>query len=103
MSLRSAIPIVLNRFDFGKVQKVMTFLNWRWMGDPQSPTEQELIDCATSMLYSCVRLFEEQGCPASGMFCATGGLQAVIHTYPKGKPKLELLFYVDQSESFGEY
>lgn len=101
MSLHDAVPIILNRFDFDKVQKVMTFLNWRWQGAAQSPTEMELIDCARDLLHTCVALFEKQGCPVHGMFTATGGFEAVIHTFAKGPPKLELLFYVDSSSHGG--
>ena len=44
-SLYAAIPILMNRFDFAQVHKVMTFLNWRWAlteADHAVPSQSEL-------------------------------------------------------------
>lgn len=102
-TLKDAIPIVMNRFDFEKTRKVMEFLNWSWAGDALPPTIDELKKCALYLLDGCVRMFEEKGSPQSGMTWATGGFEASVQTFEKSEPRLQLLFYVDQTSSSGEY
>ena len=41
--LQKHIDAISDHFDFGKVQKVMSFLNWEWVGSEEGvPTEAEL-------------------------------------------------------------
>ena len=94
-SLYAAIPKIIDRFDFKQVHKVMTFLNWTWAGNTAVPTIFELEDQAQSLLNMAVQLFEERGCPASGMLVATGGFEATVQCYESGESQLQLLFYVD--------
>ena len=102
-SLYAAIPIVMNRFDFAKVEKVMTFLNWRWALQGRVPTLDELEAEAYRQLSLCVAEYEKRGCPKSGMNVSSGGFQAQVMTFESGQPRLELSFYVDSTSSTGEY
>lgn len=102
-SLYAAIPIVMNRFDFGQVHKVMTFLNWTWAGDGAVPTQYQLEDEAQSQLNKCVAEYERRGCPKSGMLIASGGFEATVQTFEEGQPRLQLTFYVDTRSSTGEF
>ena len=102
-SLYAAIPIVMDRFDFEKVQKVMEFLNWTWTGMGEVPTIAELEETALYLLTGCVREFELKGSPLSGMLYATGGFQARVKCFERSEPRLELTFYVDSHSSNGEF
>jgi hypothetical protein len=98
-SLRDAIPIVMNRFDFAKVHKVMTFLNWKWATTSVGynvPTLDDLMNEAQRQLSMCVDEYTKRGRPASGMNISSGGFQANVVTFERGEPQLQLLFYVDE-------
>lgn len=99
-SLRAAIPIVMNRFNFEQVHKVMTFLNWKWSTTSVGynvPTLTDIMDEAQRQLTMAVDEYEKRGCPQSGMNVSSGGFQANVVTFEKGAPQLQLLFYVDES------
>jgi hypothetical protein len=102
-SLYAAIPIVMNRFDFAKVHKVMAFLDWKWVTPDgyATPTQFQLEHEAYRQLNQCVAEFEKRGCPASGMNVSSGGFQALVMTFEKGDPQLQLVFYVDESAHTG--
>lgn len=102
-SLLSAIHPILNRFDFNKVHQVMKMLNWTWADHGRVPTPAELRIAAHDYLYTAVTVFEEQGCPPSGMTVACGGFQASVDVFQTGKSRLQLVFYVDEANSNGEY
>ena len=105
-SLYAAIPILMNRFDFAQVHKVMTFLNWRWAlteAGHAVPSQSELEAEAYRQLTMCVAEYEKRGCPKSGMNVSSGGFQAQVMTFESGQPRLELSFYVDSTSSTGEY
>jgi hypothetical protein len=98
-SLHSSIPVVMNRFDFDKVHRVMTFLDWKWATTQTGyavPSVSELEAEAYRQLSYCVDEFEKRGRPASGMNISSGGFQANIVTFERGTPQLQLLFYVDE-------
>lgn len=101
--LYAAIPIVMDRFDFRRVERVMTFLNWRWAYQGRVPTLDELESEAYRQLHQCVAEFEKRGNPKSGMNIASGGFQATIVCFESGKPQLKLTFYVDSVSSTGEF
>jgi hypothetical protein len=101
-SLYAAIPKIMDRFDFEKVEKVMRFLNWKWSTTANGydvPSVAELESEAYRQLHECVRIFEARGCPASGMNVSSGGFQALVMTFEKGDPQLQLVFYVDEQDA----
>lgn len=97
MSLYNQIAPILDRFNFRDVQRTMELLNWRW-GGPSVPSLDELRAEADRQLRTCVSIYEQRGCPASGMLVASGGFQAMIHRYERSElPTLQLVFYVDSA------
>ena len=97
MSLYSSINDVMERFDFDKVHKVMTFLNWTWATTTGGtvPSIDELKACAYQLLHLAVQSHEERGRPLTGSNVATGGFEAAVVVYDSGRAELCLLFYVD--------
>lgn len=93
-SLHDKIPEIMAEFDFAKVHKVMTFLNWKW-SDAVPPSIEELKSTASYLLHNCIAIFEARGCPPEGSLLATDGFQATITCFVAGRPRLSLLFYVD--------
>ncbi len=90
------IAEIMDTFDFEKVQKVMSFLNWRWAGaDAGVPSIVQIRSTAHNLLTSCLEAFEQAGRPPEGMVYSTGGLTARIEVYEDGLTELSLLFYVD--------
>jgi hypothetical protein len=99
-SLYAAIPIVMNRFNFEQVHKVMTFLNWKWATTSVGyavPTLNDLMNEAHRQLTMAVDEYYRRDQPPSGMNISSGGFQANVVTFEKGTPQLQLLFYVDES------
>jgi hypothetical protein len=97
-SLFASIPKVIDRFDFAKVEKVMTFLDWKWVTEVGYivPDVDRLKAEALRQLQDCIREYEKRGCPQSGMNVSSGGFQALVMTFEKGDPQLQLVFYVDE-------
>lgn len=93
-SLFNKIPEIIDRFDFDKVDKVMTFLNWTWAAG-SVPTIDELKATAYVCLDTAVLEYEKMGRPARGMNVSTGGFEATINVFESGTEELQLLFYVD--------
>lgn len=89
------IAAILRDFDFVKVHKVMTFLDWRWAAQGRVPTIEELESAAYKLLHESIRLFDESGQPQSGMSVSTGGFSADVVVFSSGDKRLQLLFYVD--------
>ena len=71
-TLQGHIDEVMDEFDFGKVQKVMEFLNWRWVGaDEGVPREAELrkkVRELMSYTYNQGRDFQKDWLTATGGF-----------------------------------
>jgi hypothetical protein len=101
MTLHNNLPIVMDRFDFDKVHKVMTFLNWTWAGAGAVPTIDQLKSCAYELLHQAVQSYDECGSPSTGASVATGGFQATVDVYDSGATQLTLLFYVDSCSNGG--
>ena len=95
MSLHDQISGVMDRFNFDKVHKVMTFLNWTWASSDGVPSIEELKSCAYYCLSQTVMEFEKHGCLPNGMNVSTGGFEATINVFQSGTTQLQLLFYVD--------
>ena len=92
----------MERFDFEKVHKVMKFLNWKWAMSSNGydvPSIEDLRAWALHQLNECVRLYESRGFPQSGMNVSSGGLQALVMTFERGDPQLQLVFYVDEQSA----
>lgn len=102
MNLYSKIDEVMDRFEFDKVHRVMTFLNWTWAQSSGNcvPTVETLKAEAYRQLSMAIDLFVKQGQPLTGMVVASGGFQASVETFISGPPKLQLLFYVDSRSNF---
>ena len=70
MSRQDYVEEILRQFDFKKVHKVMTVLDWTWGDHERVPTVGELRDCARELLTCCLK----QG---KGFSC-TGGFWAIL-------------------------
>lgn len=101
--LTEAAHIVMERFDFERVHTVMTALTWEWATEGGVPSVDRIEWEAQQLLFGCIREWEAQGCPVSGMMYATGGLEARIDCWPASEPEISLLFYVDKAHSTGKY
>jgi aerobic-type carbon monoxide dehydrogenase small subunit (CoxS/CutS family) len=97
VNLCASVPNILESFDFEKVHKVMTFLDWRWADHNRVPTVEELKSAAYELMHESIRLFAENGRPQSGMCVSTGGFSANVVVFSSGHTRLQLLFYVDQA------
>lgn len=104
-TLYDQIPVVLDWFDFERVHKVMTALDWRWATTKplamSVPTIEEIRATAFDILHRTVADFTARGRPLTGAVVSTGGLEARINVFnaseaPRHAPvNLQLLFYVD--------
>lgn len=69
---RERVDEIMDHFDFGKVQRVMEFLNWTWHdaeSENKVPSEFEVRKWARRLLFDVVG-FE------SGAWCQSGGFTA---------------------------
>ena len=60
--------LALARFDFKKIIKTMSVLNWYWSiddGDKRTPTQEEMED---EVIRLCQRAYEEKSCISCGGF-----------------------------------
>jgi len=87
------IKNIMDNFDFLKVHKVMTHLNWTWFGSPEVPTIKKLKELA-------LRLLTEVSEANSASFIETGGFRAVKMENAESfcGYGLELNFIVEQWE-----
>lgn len=102
-NFNAAAADIMDRFNFNRVYKTMQALDWRWAtsSNPnQQPSIQELKSTAQMLLDGCVRAWQEQDLPQSGMFYATGGFEARITCYTEGEPQLSLSFSVEDCRGY---
>lgn len=95
------ISSVMERFDFEKTHRVMTFLNWEWANTHKGravPTIDEMKSCAYDLLLTVVEEYNKGTIPNGGS-AATGGFEARIHVWESKPESVELLFYVDSRAS----
>ncbi len=85
---------IMERFEWDRVQKVMTALNWTWWWTPTVPTVEELQATALEMIHAVIRLYEKEGESTS---CSTGGFVARIHKFKNSEPQLTLHFEVAET------
>jgi len=86
--------IILNDFDFKKVKKVMTSLDWVWVDENQMkyhPTIDDLRKVAGFCLDNVIKSKDEEG-----IYCA-GGFEAL-----KINGVLELRFIVEMNNSLSK-
>ena len=96
---QQAIDLVLENYDFAKVQSCMKALNWTWRGAPSSPSIQELKTQAKLLLEyaynrACDSWNKKQGKKKIQFTTATGGLEATCFKYKDGEIVFELKFIV---------
>ena len=94
-----AIDIILENYDFAKVQACMKALNWTWRGSPNFPSIQELKTQAKLLLEdaynrACDAWNKKQGKKKVQFMTATGGLEATCFKYKDGEIVFELKFVV---------
>jgi hypothetical protein len=99
MSLTANIPVIMERFDFHLVKKVMDFLEWSWADHNRVPTVPELQAQARGMLHEVIQYWKAAGSPDTGMELSTGGFVAEVSVFGSGKPQLKLTFYLEQRSS----
>lgn len=84
-----AIESIMDNFDFDKVQKVMEFLNWKWVSTENGiPSVQELRSQARRLIKEAI---EEK------VRIATGGFR--VDYFSEDGGYVELSFIVDQWSS----
>lgn len=73
---KKIIKNILEDFDFEKVHKAMTSLDWVWFTHQRVPTEKEIKECAENLLEEALKQsYENKG---KGFYCSTGGLKAFV-------------------------
>lgn len=93
---------IMDRFDFEKVQKVMSFLNWHWVSTGGGvPSIDQLKATALQLMDYAIQGYEESANKAHSYSTATGGFEATVAPYC-GKARVTLLFYVDERSGFME-
>jgi hypothetical protein len=84
--MRDKIEYILNNFDFKKVNRVMTFLNWTWFPQNRVPDLAELRKMAESLLRQAINEKEK---PIS---ISTGGFEVISNN-----DEINLRFIIDES------
>jgi hypothetical protein len=94
--VQELIDEIMDNFDFDKVHKVMTFLNWTWWNAAEGvPSTSELRQQARRLLRDAVDKKSS---------ISTGGLWARYKEYPEDDypVSLELYFAVDHWDAYKE-
>ena len=73
---KKMIKNIVKNFDFKKVNDVMEYLNWTWVGKPNSPTIENLKKSAKERLKCAYNLAKEEMQPDVTYFSSSGGLKA---------------------------
>jgi hypothetical protein len=97
----NAVTTVLTHFDFAKVHKTMTFLDWRWGLSPSNkvPTMAELRRSASDRLFDAV---EGARVHYSQWISYSGGLKATAEILENGSIWVSLEFILTDWEH-GDY
>lgn len=91
------VQSVLAHFDFGKVQKVMHALNWKWVSSKTSnqiPTIPETVLLAKTYLEMAYDGLANSS--KDRHYCSSGGFKAIATRYEDGEIVLELDFVVTE-------
>lgn len=91
-TLYEQMNMIMERFDFGRVQRTMEALNWGWMGEQAPPSMRDIKSTAEDVMRWAVSGYTE-GAPFYST--GTGGFTALILRYDAG-PRLELNFNVER-------
>lgn len=84
-----AIKYIIENFDWDKAYKIMKFLDWKWLGDDESPTHGKLMLHGSKLLSDAYDKALESKETVSIM---TGGLQATAQRDEEGIYRLNLEF-----------
>ena len=88
MKYYNTIDSLIEDFDFEKVHKVMTFLDWKWRGEAV-PSVEKIKAAATSLLHQLVR--------SDSQSISSGGLRVLKMNYD-GRKYLSLMFCVQNND-----
>lgn len=97
MSEEEKIIEVLENFNFGKVQMVMDFLNWKWIdtdGTFTIPSYYRMIERAKDLLHCCKNNKNET------VTISTGGFVAHKNKDKDGENVYSLSFVICESSNF---
>lgn len=97
MSEEEKIIEVLENFSFYKVQRVMDFLNWKWIdtnGTFAIPSYYRMIEMAKDLLYRCKNNENET------VTISTGGFVAHKNKDEDGESLYSLSFVICESSNF---
>lgn len=85
-----AIKYIIENFNWDKAHKVMKFLDWKWLGEDESPSHGKLMLHASKLLNDTYdKALENKGETVSIM---TGGLKATAQRDEEGIYRLNLEF-----------
>ena len=91
--LRSNLKEALGWFDFSKVYRVMNFLDWKWAGSSDTPTQYEMIEAVEELFERAVEYFKDTSSRVQ-----SGGFSVKI--WKSGNVEIE--FVVESSKSHDE-
>jgi hypothetical protein len=99
------MDVVIDEFDFDKVHRVMTFLEWKWINEHQIlevPSVPRLKQTARRLLREAYRCWNKFGY-SSGV-TGSGGFRATFYEAGEdGDANFQLLFAVDEQHSYDYY
>ena len=91
-SLYNQMDLIMERFDFTRVQLAMEALDWGWRGGAVPPDLKDIKNTAEDVMRMAVSGYTE-GDPFHSV--GTGGFTALILRYDAGA-RLELMFSVER-------
>ena len=97
---QEAIDNIIENFNWGKVHKTMTALNWKWHDSKgESPTIGMLFKCAVDLLHDAYNRAEKEKCDC---LSRTGGfyVRALVNEETKEVESLRLAFEVCSYEYY---
>lgn len=84
-SLYEQTTYILENFDFDKVHRVMTFLDWHWASVGGVPSIEELKKCAAYVMHEAAAgLDGEYARKGHDHFVGTGGFTAHVYRWNNG-------------------
>jgi len=97
MNIDKAIEDIVENFDYEKVHKVMKFLNWTWLDNPESPSVGKMVlETSKELKDSYNKCVENK----SNYFCKSGGFcyNVFWDSEKQEVDSIELQFQVDSWE-----
>ena len=96
--IQDKINSILDNFDFEKMHKVMTFLNWRWATIGEIPDIADLRVSARGLLKEAYNNLGKL--PNADYFIQTGGFRAETFRLLDGRIDFSLSFVVTDWDTF---